>query len=57
MITDSRGLRVDMDRMCVGKRRYPDRRTAKRCGSPYGHRPYRCPICGRWHLTSRRPRP
>jgi len=41
---------------CVGKRRYPDKRTAKtvnRISVAHGGdplKPYRCIHCGGWHL-------
>lgn len=38
--------------MCRGKRSFSTWQQAKDVGQAYGHRPYRCPKCGKWHLSS-----
>lgn len=45
-------LQIDI---CEGKKRYPRRGSALIAASrsPYNLRPYRCPICDEWHLTSK----
>jgi hypothetical protein len=35
--------------MCWGKTVFSSREEAKK--SHATHRPYQCPICGKWHLT------
>lgn len=41
---------------CIGKVSFRCREDAERAAEEWRHRcpqePYRCPICGRWHLTS-----
>lgn len=42
---------------CGRKRTYMSRKDAKRAARRYGQTPYRCPVCGLWHLTSHWRRP
>ena len=49
---------VDMDfdhikKMCIGKRIYDSKRKAKEEAKRIGLNYYRCPFCGKYHLTSR----
>lgn len=37
---------------CGRKRAYMSRKEARRAAKRYGQTPYRCGICGLWHLTS-----
>jgi hypothetical protein len=52
--------REDRARMCTGKRRYRtpgDALDAARVvGVERNREAYRCPVCGLWHLTTKRPR-
>ncbi len=49
-----------LDRLCYEKRGWPNRTLAKRARRErsqwFGrhYRIYRCPICGYWHLSTRR---
>lgn len=38
-------------RGCVSKRRFASRKAAKQAARKLGYRIYRCPFCGKWHLT------
>jgi hypothetical protein len=40
--------------MCKGKRRYETAQAARFFATTDGLRPYRCPVCGAYHLTSKR---
>jgi uncharacterized C2H2 Zn-finger protein len=40
--------------MCKGKRRYQSAEAARFFATTDGLRPYRCPRCGGFHLTSKR---
>jgi hypothetical protein len=41
--------------MCAGKRRFASAEEARRANS--GQRPYPCPFCLKFHLTSKSERP
>lgn len=49
-----------MHRMCLRKHKYKDEKTAlkiaKECDVKYGgeHRVYWCPLCGYFHLTTKK---
>ncbi len=49
--------REERDRMCTRKRRYASQAAALEAVALLGlervRSAYRCPICGRWHLTSK----
>lgn len=49
--------REERDRMCTGKRRYRSAadalEAAMLAGVERARKAYRCPVCGRWHLTSK----
>ena len=36
---------------CLNKRRFTSRKAAKQAAKKLGYRIYRCPFCGKWHLT------
>jgi hypothetical protein len=52
--------REERARMCTGKRRYRSAGDALDAASLAGvereREAYRCPVCGHWHLTTRRGR-
>jgi hypothetical protein len=43
---------ADTAKMCSNKRRYESSQAARFFGDVRGQRPYRCPVCGGWHLTT-----
>lgn len=49
--------REERERMCVRKRRYASQGEALTAAMIAGNErrcsAYRCPVCGRWHLTTR----
>ena len=49
--------REERDRMCTGKRKYRSAGdaldAALLAGVERQREPYRCPLCGAWHLTTR----
>lgn len=51
-LTDRNGNQVDAWGSCGRKRSYPSKRLAARKAKALGLTPYRCGICGMWHLTS-----
>ena len=48
--------RDQSQRMCTSKRRYPTEGAALEAANVVGverqRKAYRCPLCGKWHLTS-----
>lgn len=40
-------------RMCGRKKAYDKRKNAARIAGKHGHRVYECPICGKYHITSK----
>ena len=38
------------EEICADKRAFHDKASAKRHNK--GQHPYRCPVCGKWHLAS-----
>lgn len=40
--------------VCLDKSSWADERTARAAAAAHGLRAYRCPVCGRWHLSSRK---
>lgn len=51
-VIDNRGRVVDAWGSCGRKRAYPDKRSAVRWGRARGLHPYKCGLCGWWHLSS-----
>jgi hypothetical protein len=40
-------------RMCGRKKAYATEELAMSAGNKWHQRPYECPCCGKWHLTSK----
>lgn len=46
--------RIIQENICKSKYAYLSKSGAKKHGGQLGNRPYKCPICRLWHLTSQK---